>query len=177
MREQSNYSEKSFHVPSQRVVIPSPRSMLSRDERGPLETWNCLNHRETFLAIHALCSIITDILSRNCSLYDSKCYKCGSSAERQQTSEFQFDKFPRLQRFYVGRQDSKPKHYLFRFSLGCYVLDQRSGDGRLSGCIKIISSLLDARIASAMNKIIQNFLLKKEGQSGGTESSERGSVS
>ena len=37
--------------------------------------------------------------------------------------------------------------------------------------------MLDARIASALNKIIQNSHCKKEGQSGGTESSERGSVS
>ena len=37
--------------------------------------------------------------------------------------------------------------------------------------------LLDARIASALNKIIQNSHFKKEGQSGGTEISERRSVS
>ena len=36
---------------------------------------------------------------------------------------------------------------------------------------------LDARIASALNKIIQNSHFKKRSQSGGTESSERGSVS
>ena len=37
--------------------------------------------------------------------------------------------------------------------------------------------MLDARIASALNKIIQNSHFKKEGQSGGTESSERGPIS
>ena len=36
---------------------------------------------------------------------------------------------------------------------------------------------LDARIASALNKIIQNSLLKKKGLPGGTESSERRPVS
>ena len=33
--------------------------------------------------------------------------------------------------------------------------------------------MLDAKIASALNKIIQNSHFMKEGQSGGTESSER----
>ena len=33
--------------------------------------------------------------------------------------------------------------------------------------------LLDARIASALNKIIQNTRFKKKGQSGGNESSQR----
>ena len=37
--------------------------------------------------------------------------------------------------------------------------------------------LLIARIASALNKIIQNSHLKKKGHSGGTKSSERGSIS
>ena len=37
--------------------------------------------------------------------------------------------------------------------------------------------VLDARIASAMNKIIHNSRFKKEGQSGGTESPNRRSVS
>ena len=34
--------------------------------------------------------------------------------------------------------------------------------------------VLDARIASALNKIIQNTRFKKKGQSGGNESSQRG---
>ena len=37
--------------------------------------------------------------------------------------------------------------------------------------------LLDARIVSALNNIIQNSHFKKEGQYGGTESLERGSAS
>ena len=39
-----------------------------------------------------------------------------------------------------------------------------------------IFEMLDARIASALNKIIQNSYFKKKDQSRGTESSERGSV-
>ena len=51
-------------------------------------------------------------------------------------------------------------------------MDQRSGDGRFSGRIKIfaincgqefpIFELLDAKIASALNKIIQNSHFKKK---------------
>ena len=35
----------------------------------------------------------------------------------------------------------------------------------------------DAKVASALNKIIQKFSVQEEGQSGGIESPERGSVS
>ena len=54
---ESNYSGKISHVPSQQGVIPSPRSMPSREKRLHLIHGICLNHRETFLAIHAHCSI------------------------------------------------------------------------------------------------------------------------
>ena len=37
---ESNYSGRLFYVPSQPAAIPSSRSMLSRDERLPLDTWN-----------------------------------------------------------------------------------------------------------------------------------------
>ena len=63
-------------------------------------------------------------------------------------------------------------------------MDQRSGDGRFSKSSRSVEGfsrfpnleMLDARIASALNKIIQNSRIKKEGQSGGTGSSERRSV-
>ena len=32
--------EKLSHVPSQPAVVPRPRSMVSRDKRLPLDTWN-----------------------------------------------------------------------------------------------------------------------------------------
>ena len=35
---ESNYSGKRSHVPSQQALIPSPRSMLSREKRLPLDT-------------------------------------------------------------------------------------------------------------------------------------------
>ena len=37
---ESNCSGKSSHVPSQPAVVPSPRSMLSRDRSMPRDTWN-----------------------------------------------------------------------------------------------------------------------------------------
>ena len=36
----SNYSGNFSHVPSQPAVVPSPRSMLSRDRSMPFDTWN-----------------------------------------------------------------------------------------------------------------------------------------
>ena len=37
---ESNYSGRLSHVSSRRVMIRSSRSMLSRDKRLPLDTWN-----------------------------------------------------------------------------------------------------------------------------------------
>ena len=61
--------------------------------------------------------------------------------------------------------------YLFTISYGSYAMDQRSGDGWFSGWIKSWSSIrgirmpefevLDARIASALNRIIHNFHFKR----------------
>ena len=79
-----------------------------------------------------------------------------------------------------------PSKCLFQFTLGDNVMDQRSGDGRFSGRSKSSHSIqeffhfpnfemLDARIASNLNKIIQ-IPTSRKGQSGGTESSKRGSV-
>ena len=48
---ESNFSGKNSHVPSQPAVVPSPRSMLSRDRRMPFDTWNLFethNPRSTF---------------------------------------------------------------------------------------------------------------------------------
>ena len=68
-------------------------------------------------------------------------------------------------------------------------MDQRSGDGRCSGRFKSHRAqsmqgfshfpnidMLDARIASALNKIIQNSYFKRKGLSKRTEGSGRGSV-
>ena len=39
---ESNHSERLSYVSSQPAAIPSSRSMLSRDKRLPLDTWNAL---------------------------------------------------------------------------------------------------------------------------------------
>ena len=65
-----------------------------------------------------------------------------------------------------------PGEFLFRFSLGCYVMDQRS---EMVGSVDEFKSsrsiegkdfpnieMLDARIASALNKVIQNSYFKKK---------------
>ena len=61
--------------------------------------------------------------------------------------------------------------YLFTISNGSYAVDQRSGDGESVDDLKSSRSikgthgpdfeLLDARIASGLNKIIQNTRFKK----------------
>ena len=57
--------------------------------------------------------------------------------------------------------------YLFTISYGSYAMDQRSGDGWIGGWSQIFAlyqrnSWLDARIASALNKIIQDTRFKKK---------------
>ena len=62
--------------------------------------------------------------------------------------------------------------YLFIISYGSYAMDQRSGDGWISGWSEIFAfyhrksgpkfEVLDARIASALNRIIQNTRFKKK---------------
>ena len=52
---ESNHSGRMSHVPSQPEVIPSSSSMLSRDKRLPLDTWNIhLVYRKTFLVSNSL---------------------------------------------------------------------------------------------------------------------------
>ena len=46
---ESNHSGKVSHVPSQRSVMPSPRSMLCRDTRLPLDTWILSQPQESVL--------------------------------------------------------------------------------------------------------------------------------
>ena len=54
--------------------------------------------------------------------------------QRQQISELQFDKFRAPQSFlYLEDKIQKPCDYLFGFSLGGNVMDQRGGDGRFNG--------------------------------------------
>ena len=45
---ESHYSGRLAYVPSQPTVIPSSRSMLSRDKRLPFDTWNTSGLQENF---------------------------------------------------------------------------------------------------------------------------------
>ena len=75
----------------------------------------------------------------------------------------------------------------FWFSVGSYVMDQRSGDGWFFGWAKSSRSvygkdfpnfeMLDAKIASALNKIIQNSQFNKKVTLEELESPKRGAVS
>ena len=48
----SNYSGRLSRAPSQPAMIPSSPSMLSRDKRLPLDTWNQSGLQENVFGIH-----------------------------------------------------------------------------------------------------------------------------
>ena len=55
---ESNHSGRLSYFPSQPAAIPSSRSMLSRDKRLPLDTWNMSGLQEKrFLVINFLHSV------------------------------------------------------------------------------------------------------------------------
>ena len=57
----------------------------------------------------------------------------------------------------------KPGEFLFQFTFGSNIMDQRSGDARpIQGTDFPNFEILDARSASALNKIIQNSHSKKK---------------
>ena len=54
--------------------------------------------------------------------------------QRLQISELQFDKCPTISTMFVLEDKIRnPGEFLFRYHLGRYVMDQRSGDGRFIG--------------------------------------------
>ena len=59
---ESNYSGRLSYVSSQPAVIPSSRSMLSRDKRLPLDTWNTSGLQENVFVINFLRLIHPDII-------------------------------------------------------------------------------------------------------------------
>ena len=97
--------------------------------------------------------------------------------QRQQISELEFDKCPDPHSTFLCwkiKKIQQPRDYLFCFSIGGFVMDQRIMDGRFIGRITILAincrknfpdfEMLDAKIASALNlnKIIQNSHFKKK---------------
>ena len=69
-------SGKLSHVPSQPPVVPSPRAMSSRDQSLRPDTWH-MSGTQGNVFWQSTCSnrFITDTLSRNSSLLESKCYR------------------------------------------------------------------------------------------------------
>ena len=56
---ESNYSGRLSHVSSQPAMIPSTRSMLSRDKRLPLDTWNTFRLQENVFGDTIAADMIT----------------------------------------------------------------------------------------------------------------------
>ena len=69
------------------------------------------------------------------------CRTMWSDSKRQQISELQYDKFPNPQSFMTWKQDSKDmSQVVLIFSIECYVVDQRSGEGSFFGWTKILKT-------------------------------------
>ena len=105
--------------------------------------------------------------------------------QRQQISEVQFDKFLNPQTFFVWKiLFTNQVTTWFRFSIGCYVVDEGNGDGRFFGRDEILpislwqefSKLRDAGREDCLcsEQDHPKFPVQKEGQSGGAGCSERG---
>ena len=70
---ESNYRGRLCHVSSQLVMIPSFRSLLSRDKRLPLDTWNQSGlQKKTFLEINFLRFIHPEIILKGFNLTTCK---------------------------------------------------------------------------------------------------------
>ena len=191
---ESNYSGDCSHVPSQPAVVPSPRSMLSRDKHMPLDTWNLSethgnglgNPRLMFDSAQTLYQgVLRSTTSSAAGAIPVQVItgrpvargeeRIGSTTpmpmsagkpstmnsfllakipqnsmalqQRLQISELQFNKFSHtFNVFMLEDKIQDPGKFLFRFSLSCHVTDQRSGDGRFSGWMKIIA--LSSRLHS-----------------------------
>ena len=165
---ESNHSGRLSHVSSQLAMIPSSRSMLSRDKRLPLDTWNTSGPQENVFGNQFSTFDSPEIILKEFTLAHHKENEDQFLArdgkqnrdtipmltfagrpstvssltpvgfpqnsmvgqQRQPTSELLFDKFPDPQSFLVLEDTiQKSGDHLFWFSIGCYVVDQRSGDG------------------------------------------------
>ena len=69
---ESNYRGRLSHVSSQPEMIPSSRSLLSRDKRLKLDTWNQTEVQETFLEINLLRLIHLEIFLKEVHLTTCK---------------------------------------------------------------------------------------------------------
>ena len=80
---------------------------------------------------------------------------------KSQISELQFDNFSTPSLLYWKDQMQNPRKFLFRFSIGCFVMDNLKSSRSVAGNDFPNFEMLDAKIASGLNKIIQNSHFKK----------------
>ena len=232
---ESNYSGRLSHVSGRPEMIPSSRSLLSRDKRLPLDTWNQSGVQENVFGNQ--CStfdsprdfpqrISSDDVQRNreaapgdmrveTSLTSEDGQNYGTipmpmfatspltmsskrrvdnpqnyvvGQQRQQMSELQFDRFPDPSSFLVWKTRFKtqvssgsdfPSEAVLWIKEVVMVdsLDELKSSRSVYGKHCSNFEMLDAKIASALNKIIHNSHFKKKGQPPGAESPKRGPVS
>ena len=175
---ESNHSGRLCYHPSQPAAIPSSRSMLSREKRLPLDTWNTSGLQENFCGnkfstvdssrnpyqrIHHSMTpgdtgsvpvhIGTRTLVARYEDLNRGSIPMPTFGRRQSTISSLFpvdipqNSMVGQQRyrncnsinsytFYIRMWEDtiqKPSDYLFRFSIGGHVMDQRSRDGRFTG--------------------------------------------
>ena len=227
---ESNYSGRLSDVSSQLGMIPSSRSMLSRDKRLPHDTWNqsglqenvfgnqfstfdsptdhpqriqfddVQRNREAVLEAGRMKTIHTSEDRLNQSTIPMPTFATrplttsstmleklpqGYVVGRQQISELQFDKFPNPQPFLVWRIRFKTQVTtcsVFPSDAMLWIkevemvgsLDELKSSRSVCGKIPNFE-MLDAKIDSALNKIIQNSHFKKKVR--GAESPKGGPVS
>ena len=222
---------------SQLVMIPSSRSLLSRDKRLPLDTWNQSGLQgNVFLKIKFLRLIHPEILLKELNLTTCKesvkqpvkqhlkqkgrrlvtHVKTDKNKAQFQCRHLRQGRWLRVLQYrwnyrrttwwdsknirFAVRQISysttvlgvensirNTSHYLFWFSIGCYVVEQRSGDSWFVGRVKILainswkwfSKLRDAGREGCLYSAQDHseFPAQEEGQHRGAESPKRGSVS
>ena len=197
-------SGKLSHVPSQSAVVPSPRSMSSRDQSNPIHGI-CLGRREPCLAVHVQQSIYRrhpvkefftlgikvlqvgnpcetvqgDLLRKVKNNLEAQLLlpsfarrpptmnsffpadgpqKCLADQQRLQISDLHIDKFPHnLNVFMLEDKIQHPRKFLFRFSLGGNVMNQRSGDCRFGGRSKVIAFISISRILRCWTRGLRLF--------------------
>ena len=217
---------------SQLAVVPSPRSMLSRDRSMPLDTWNLSGTQgNVFGNTRHMLDVITDVLSRNSSLNESKCYRrkpsvekyrgtcrwkwrtnwkhnsnayvcreavnhelfttswnstefCGWSAKTANIGASVWQISHTFDVFMLEDKIPNPGKLMLRFSVGAMW---RIKEVEMVHSVDDLKSIaLNPRVRKFWNagrtdcfcfeQDHSEFLLQEEGQSRGTESSERGSV-
>ena len=202
----SNYSGRLSHVSSQLAMIPTSRSLLSRDKRLPLDTWNQSGLQETFLGNQLSTfdshrdhpqRIQSDNVQRNReavlearrtkTIHTSEDRKnqgtipmptfatksFGADQQRLQISDLHFDKFLtpatlacwkirfKTEECTCSQFPTEAMQWIKEVELVDSVDELRSSSST-RGISMPNFEVLDARIASALNNIIQNTRFKKK---------------